>query len=521
MIREERIAHKFLNTYNINVLLYRLSKIPLLGKMISRDIYASTLDKKVFSIIINIYTFIRNIIFKLLYYSIIYFSVLYLFKDNVSSSFIHVLIILTILGIFINTNLFVPGKKNYYFINLFKIDSYKYTFNTLVSTIFTSFILNGICLFIFSNILGFSYIYIILISIITSLSRLLSEVFGLLYYKYFGNILINNYIHYFTLIFIFLGLSYVLPYFNITINFNIIIVIMGLIIIFSILSINYLRRVKDFKLIYKRLNTKSVLASDEKNSIASIYEVDKKDYKIDDKKLEGKSGYDLFNTIFFLRHKKILMRSAVNYSIVIFVVAVGVIGYLWFRPVYKEFTYNFIINNFTWTLFIMYFLNRGSIVCGAMFYNCDRSMLKYNFYREESVILNNFKTRVKTVTKVNLLPAIVFSISLILILLFTKGNLLLLEYILIFISILIMSILFSIHYLVIYYLLQPYDEDMHMKSFSYTIVSFITYYICYLCTRYTFSIMRFSMMVVIISLVYLVVALLLVKKKAVFTFRLK
>ena len=215
------------------------------------------------------------------------------------------------------------------------------------------------------------------------------------------------------------------------------------------------------------------------------------------------------------------MRSAINYSIVIFTIFIGIVGYLYFNPEYKEFTYNFIINNFTWTLFIMYFLNRGSIVCGAMFYNCDRYMLKYNFYKEERVILNNFKTRVKTVTRVNLIPAIIFSLSIILILIFTKGSLSILEYILIFISILIMSILFSIHYLVIYYLLQPYDENMHMKTFSYTIVSFITYYICYLCTRYTFSIIRFSMMVVVISLVYLIISLLLVKKKAVFTFRLK
>ena len=317
MIKEEKVARKFLNTYNINVLLYRLSKIPLFNKLINKNIYSSTADKKIFSIIINIYTFIKSIIFKLFYYFIIYISVLYLFKENLSNSFIHVLIILTILGIFINTNLFTPGKKNYYFINLLKMDAYKYTVANLIFAVLNSFILNGICLLIFKSILGFSYINIILLSIITSLSRLLSEVFGLLYYKYFSNILINNYFHYFTLVFICLGLSYILPYFNITINFNIVLIITSIIIIFSMLSIGYLKRVYDFKLIYKRLNTNSLLVDDENNSIFSIYEVDKKDYKIDDKKLKGKSGYDLFNTIFFLRHKKILMKSAIKYSITI------------------------------------------------------------------------------------------------------------------------------------------------------------------------------------------------------------
>ena len=30
---------------------------------------------------------------------------------------------------------------------------------------------------------------------------------------------------------------------------------------------------------------------------------------IDNKKIDGKNGYDLFNTIFFERHKEILLRS--------------------------------------------------------------------------------------------------------------------------------------------------------------------------------------------------------------------
>ncbi len=255
--------------------------------------------------------------------------------------------------------------------------------------------------------------------------------------------------------------------------------------------------------------------------MSSIYEVDEKDYNVSLKKLEGKKGYDYFNTIFFLRHKKILMRSAVNYSIGIIIISICVCCYLYFNTKYKVVVNNFIINNFTWTLFIMYFLNRGSIVTGAMFYNCDRSMLKYNFYREESVILNNFKTRVKTVVKVNLIPAITFSLGLILVLYVSSARVSILEYILIFISILIMSILFSIHYLVLYYLFQPYDEDMSIKSFSYTIASFITYYICFLCTKYTFSIINFSIFVVVLSLIYLIVALFIVKKKAVTTFRLK
>ncbi len=36
MLKEVRLLNNFINTYNINVLLYRLSKVPILGKFIKK-----------------------------------------------------------------------------------------------------------------------------------------------------------------------------------------------------------------------------------------------------------------------------------------------------------------------------------------------------------------------------------------------------------------------------------------------------------------------------------------------------
>lgn len=522
MFKAINISRKFENTYNINYCLYKLSKLPILSNFISEDIYAYTPDKKIFSILITIYSFIRSLIIKLTYYTVIYLSLIFFFKDNISNVFIHVLMILTILGIFINTGLFTPGKKNYYSINLLRMDARIYTFSNLCSNFIVAFINNSLCLLMFRYILDIPITYILEVSLFCACCRILSEAFGLMYYKFKGNILINNTKDYFTLVIMHILFAYGLPIYNIILNNKIIIGMMIISIILMIISINYFKGITDYKIIYKRLNTKSTIGMDsQKLSMTSVYEVDKKDYKIDEKKLKGKTGYDYFNTIFFLRHKKILMTSAKNYSLIILILSIVGCSYLVFNPEYKDLVYNFIINNFTWTLFIMYFLNRGALITQAMFYNCDRSMLKYNFYREEKVILNNFKTRVKTVVRVNLIPAFTFALGLIAVLFLTGKSINPIIYITIFISLLIMSILFSIHYLVIYYLLQPYDENMNIKSFSYSVVSFITYYICYLCTTYTFSIMNFTLFVIIISVLYLIVALLMVKKKALFTFRLK
>ena len=54
-----------------------------------------------------------------------------------------------------------------------------------------------------------------------------------------------------------------------------------------------------------------------------------------------------------------------------------------------------------------------------------------------------------------------------------------LNYVVLFVSILCMSLFFSIHYLTIYYLLQPYNAGTEMKSGMYQVILFVTYLVCF------------------------------------------
>ena len=516
MLNSLFLSKRFENTYNINSLLYLLKKTPLIRNLIDDDIYSYTSDKYIFHIIITIFNIIKDIFIKFLYYALIYFSIL-LFGLKLKTSFTHVLIIFTLFGIFINNNIFVTSNRNYYSLNLLRMDEKKYTYNSLFLNFFKALIYNFICLFVFKYIIGFNFLYVIIISLFTAFARIISEVWGLLYFQKKEESIIDNNKIYLSLLFIFIIFSYLLSYLKITLTLNLSIIITIISLIISIFSLLYLKRFKDYKIIYKKLNNKVVFTNSSNTNMQKIYDVKKSDIKIDPKKLKGKTGYDYFNTIFFERHKKILLTSAKNYAFIIFLFFSILIGYLIINPEYKTYIGNIIKNNYAWSLFIMYFLNRGSIVTSAMFYNCDRSMLKFNFYREENTILNNFKTRVKTVVKVNLIPAVVLACFLLLTIYITNLKLSLITYISIFTSIILISVLFSIHYLVIYYLLQPYDENMKMKTPLYSIISFLTYYLCYLCTEYTFSIENFTLFIII----YILTSLFLVKSYAPRTFRLK
>ena len=100
------------------------------------------------------------------------------------------------------------------------------------------------------------------------------------------------------------------------------------------------------------------------------------------------------------------------------------------------------------------------------------------------------------------------------------GGTALINYVIIFLFIIILSVFFSVHYLVIYYLLQPYNEKMEMKKVSYTIVSLVTYLVAYTLNDIRMPSLYFSLIGLLFTVGYIVVGLRLVYKKAPKTFKL-
>ena len=125
-------------------------------------------------------------------------------------------------------------------------------------------------------------------------------------------------------------------------------------------------------------------------------------------------------------------------------------------------------------ILILYVINRGTAYTQAMFMNCDHSILTYRFFRTPKVILGLFRERLKTIILINLMPAMVIAIGLPVLLLITGGTDNVLNYAALFFSIIAISVFFSVHYLVLYYLLQPYNVSTEMKSSTYSVIQTIT-----------------------------------------------
>ena len=169
----------------------------------------------------------------------------------------------------------------------------------------------------------------------------------------------------------------------------------------------------------------------------------------------------------------------------------------------------------------MYLVNKGAVVTQAMFMNCDHSMLAYRFYRQPDAVLKLFKARLLTLIKINMIPAAVIACGLPLLLFITGGTDNPLNYGLLFVSVLAMAVFFSVHHLVIYYLLQPYNVNMEAKSSTYSIVNGATYFLCYMCIKIQAPTIIFASLTILFSALYIGAALFLVYRYAPVRFRLK
>lgn len=520
MLNTLKLSFKIDFNYAINSFIYNVKKTPILKSIITANLYNKLGFKTFIRILAIICTSLKLLLFRLLYFMLIYYIAKFINKD-ISSTFIHITFIFSIIGMFINTFILSSSRKKYIAIMLFNMDAKQFILSHYIFNSVLNFILNIIFLTTLCYTLKIPLYIALILSLFSLFSKNIGEAFNIFYYKKNKERLLTEKL-YFLIIIIGLAVS-LLPVIRIYFYTNVVIISTIISFIITIFSYIYIYRINDYKLMYKQiniLNSTDNQANTEMYSRQLMVNINEKDKVIPEKKLKGKKGYDLFNTIFFERHKNILFRSAKISAIISFIIIVITIIISIEFPIYTKTIHSFIVSNISWFVIIMYFLNRGAIVTQAMFFNCDHSMLTFNFYKDPTVITSLFKKRLVTLIKINLIPAVVIAIGLP-ITLYLTGGINFIDYFNIFIFIISTCIFFSVHYLVIYYLLQPYNKDMKMKSPMYSIISTITYICCYMLTKINMNLTLFCILTIIFTTIYIFISLILVYKKASHTFKLK
>lgn len=502
----------------INSFLYSFQKVKFLDKIL-HPLYKKTGFKIFLSFLSSILTLFSSILTEAIYLFVIYKMSQYLSKENLFPTFLHIYVIFAMIGMFIHTNLLEIGSKHYMNICLLSMNAKDYLLSHLLYNNILHFFIHSILLYYFIGSLNENLLFCFLLPAISVFSKIIGEMINLKYYAKTKIRIPENYVLYFSIVITLLAVTF-LPYFSIFIPSNFYPFITIFLFLFFIYSLFYLFTYQNYLCIVKEILRTRVLSKSTNFQTKDLVEVKDKQKEITTDKLKNKKGYDLIHTIFFERHKNILLNSSIKISV--FLMILGMIGIFYFQKnqdMVKNVSFFFKKDLGTLILFL-YFINRGGMITQAMFMNCDHALLRYNFYRNSEVITGMYQKRLKTVTLINLLPAFVIGILLVLYgYLFTNYSVV--SFLFLFLTSLILSMFFSIFYLMTYYLFQPYNSEFRMVRFSYSFCHFITFLVCLILIRIPISAEFLFLSTSIVTLLFYLLSNYFIKNKSSYTFRIQ
>ena len=518
-----KISFALKNTYRVNSILYALKQM-LLIKMILPSVLYGARGLKIFANILSaIWEILSAFLGKFIYLMCIYAIVAYGYDgySNKSELFLHMLLFLTIIGAFMNTNLFNPTKEKYYAVFLMRMNAkqyvlinYGYAILKVVIGFLPFMILVGSILDLplwLDVILPFSIAGLKLFVAATSLWDY--EKRGLAY----NENRLGKFLWAFVALMIIVACG--LPAVNIAVPQIVSTALFIAFVPLGIIGAVKVIRFDEYKAVFRDLFAQTQPFADKKTQ--ALRKQSEKYISADTSITSDRKGFEYLNELFIKRHKNILWSASKMITYVCLVLIAGAIIASYVFPEFREVTNHLILNWLPYFVFIMYIINRGTGFTQALFVNCDHSLLTYPFYKQPGMILKLFAIRLREIMKINALPALVIGTGLSLLLFITGGTDNVLNYAVIIVSILCMSAFFSVHYLTIYYLMQPYNAATEIKNGMYQVVKVATYVVCYYMIKVRMPTIVFGTLTIVFCILYCMIACILVYRFAPKTFRLR
>lgn len=243
-----------------------------------------------------------------------------------------------------------------------------------------------------------------------------------------------------------------------------------------------------------------------------------------------KSGYEYLHAIFFERHKKIVARpSRIKAWIVEGLFGAAAVAVLVCRFVAPQAQFEELSNGI-WKglnaflpilVFVMYCSSSGEKLTQAMFYHCDASLLKYGYYRTPEAIISSFRIRLRYMIRTECPFIVAFCVGVFVNMMLLGRFHNILQIIAVMCCIVILSVFFSVLFLCMYYIFQPFTESGNIVGAGYKICTMGIYMAAYVCLQIRTPPAYFAAFLLTITIFSMGMALLLVWKLAPKTFRLK
>lgn len=255
------------------------------------------------------------------------------------------------------------------------------------------------------------------------------------------------------------------------------VIIFGISLALFIYGVNGLRKFDSFDQVIEESVEGYEIASDQlEMGAAKAYELKDKDIEVKNKKgLYHKKGLAFLNSLFFIRHKRLIKKPVIIKSLAVPAIGLGV----FFFTVFKEsLTADGIFELTIRAMpFLMYTLSRQDKVITAMYLNCDQGLLPYGFYRKGEMLLAMYRLRFRSMLAINMIPALAVFATYMIVIAY-KGELLWINNLVVLAYILIMTTFFTSLALAKYYLIQPYNQEGMPVSKVAGLINMVVYYIC-------------------------------------------
>lgn len=529
MIKTLRISFSLKNTYRVNGILYAIKQLPLLKKVIPATVYQIRGFKIFANILSGIWEVISAFLGKLVYFLVMILAPAGLLGFTAETQagaqvVLHLLLCLTFVGGFLNDYMFDPTRDKYYAMFALGMNAREYTLVNYSYTLLKVLLGFGLFSFLFGLYMGLAVWQCVLVPFFVAGVKLFMAARKLRNYERRGTMEGSSKLGTaarIAALVLLLAAAYGLSAAGLLLPEWASVSIMGLFVVLGALSVRKIVTFRHYRAVYQELLADITFQMDSSAQTKLQAEQSRKSISADASIHSKKKGFEYLNELFIKRHQKILWRAAKRIAWAALIVTAAVLLLFVLIPESREAVNHMLMTFLPYFVFIMYLINRGTGFTRALFINCDHCLLTYSFYKQPKLILKLFQIRLREIIKVNLLPAAVIGGGLAVLLLVSGGTDNPLNYAVLFVSVVCLSIFFSVHYLTLYYLLQPYNAGTEIKSGAYQFIMWATYFVCYVMMQFHLPTLIFGLMTILFCVLYCIVASILVYKLAPKTFRLR
>ena len=520
-----------------NRLMFYFRKLPVLGKLVPASVYSETALKQTLAVIVYVLKAIWGFLAKFAYLGLLVYWPVLLAGRNVPHQeqynlYLQVLICISfIVAAVSNAVILEPKRDKYIFVKLMRLPAERYMRATLALRGISFLIAFIPAMMVFGSLFGAPLWQGVVLALLLTFWRTACEALHLLIFDKYGIVVVKKTGWVWSVIGAGYLLAYVPLYAGVTIMDSEVLfslpLVLGVLILGAACAV-YIARYPDYRNAVDAVTKMDdpLLDMGRMMKEARVREVATKEQhytaeQLDHEQFSGKSGYAYLNAIFFSRHQRFLIQPVQRRLVIIAVLfAAAVLTLLLSAAAYTKLT-GYLTGALPAFLIIMNYTSIGERVCKAMFYNCDLSLLRYGFYREQSAILSNFRIRLLRISLLNLIPAAAICLAVNLLILLSEESWAAADAAIFCVTILALSLFFSVHHLFMYYIFQPYSTELNVKNPFFTIVNSIVLAAGFVCMQFNTAPADFALTVILSSAVYMLIALILVYRFSGRTFRVK